>query len=217
MLEKNRPADALTVKHIDRCLSCLACMTTCPSDVNYMHLVDGDEEPYRKDFSKAARGSSVPGASWRCFFTLNRFRLALAVAPLARSFYKPTEFVEPFVLSITASLRRAGKGVRLVIGNGAAKAIDDGLASLIARAIATRNMFLAGRDDSIDAMASRLGVRRDYVAVLVRLSYLSPEIIGAILAGQQPVELTPTRLVMLSRNLPHDWQEQRRLLGFAPA
>jgi hypothetical protein len=57
--------------------------------------------------------------------------------------------------------------VRLVIGNGAAKAIDDGLASLIARAIATRNMFLAGRDDSIDAMASRLGVRRDYVAVLV--------------------------------------------------
>jgi transposase-like protein len=31
------------------------------------------------------------------------------------------------------------------------------------------------------------------------------------------IELTPTRLVMLSRNLPHDWQEQRRLLGFAPA
>ncbi len=76
-------------------------------------------------------------------------------------------------------------------------------------------MFLAGRDDSIDAMASMLGVRRDYVAVLVRLSYLSPEIVRAILVGQQPVELTPTRLVMLSRNLPHDWQEQRRLLGFA--
>jgi hypothetical protein len=40
------------------------------------------------------------------------------------------------------------------------------------------------------------------VAVLVRLSYLSPEIVGAILAGQQPVELTSTRLVMLSRDLP---------------
>ena len=78
--------------------------------------------------------------------------------------------IEPLVLSITASLRRAGKGMRLVIGNGAAKAIDGGLASLIARAIASRNMFLTGRDDSIDAMASRLGVRRDYVAVLVRLS-----------------------------------------------
>ncbi len=40
MLEKDRPADAETVLHIDRCLSCLACMTTCPSGVNYMHLVD---------------------------------------------------------------------------------------------------------------------------------------------------------------------------------
>jgi site-specific DNA recombinase len=125
--------------------------------------------------------------------------------------------IEPLALSITASLRRAGKGVRMVIGNGAAKAIDDGLASLIARAIATRNMLLAGRDDSIDAMASRLGVRRDYLAVLVRLSYLSPEIVRAIVAGEQPIELTPTRLVALSRNLPHDWQEQRRLLGFSPA
>ena len=75
-----------------------------------------------------------------------------------------------------------------MIGAGAAKAIDDGLASLIARAIATRDMLLAGRDDSIEAMASRLGVRRDYLAVLVRLSYLSPEIVGAILVGQQPIE-----------------------------
>ena len=116
-----------------------------------------------------------------------------------------------------ASLRRAGKGVRLVIGGGAAKAVDGGLASLIARTIATRNMLLTGRDDSIDAMASRLGVRRDYLAVLMRLSYLSPEIILAILNGEQPNELTPTRLAALSRDLPHDWREQRLLLGFAPA
>src|SRR6186713_3750721 len=40
MLENNRPATAEVVKHIDRCLSCLSCMTTCPSGVNYMHLVD---------------------------------------------------------------------------------------------------------------------------------------------------------------------------------
>jgi glycolate oxidase iron-sulfur subunit len=40
MLEKNRPPTREVVKHIDRCLSCLACMTTCPSGVNYMHLVD---------------------------------------------------------------------------------------------------------------------------------------------------------------------------------
>src|SRR5438477_3687021 len=40
MLENDRPATAEVVKHLDRCLSCLACMTTCPSGVHYMHLVD---------------------------------------------------------------------------------------------------------------------------------------------------------------------------------
>ena len=40
MLEKDKPPTAEVVKHIDRCLSCLACMTTCPSGVHYMHLVD---------------------------------------------------------------------------------------------------------------------------------------------------------------------------------
>ena len=40
MLENNRVPDEKTVQHIDRCLSCLSCMTTCPSGVHYMHLVD---------------------------------------------------------------------------------------------------------------------------------------------------------------------------------
>lgn len=40
MLENEKPANEQIVKHIDRCLSCLSCMTTCPSGVNYMHLVD---------------------------------------------------------------------------------------------------------------------------------------------------------------------------------
>src|SRR5262252_10557784 len=54
MLEKDRPATAEVVKHIDRCLSCLACMTTCPSGVHYMHLVDQArdriEATYRRPF-----------------------------------------------------------------------------------------------------------------------------------------------------------------------
>jgi len=44
MLENNRVPDEKTVRHIDRCLSCLACMTTCPSGVHYMHLVDHARE-----------------------------------------------------------------------------------------------------------------------------------------------------------------------------
>ena len=52
MLEHERPATREVVKHIDRCLSCLACMTTCPSGVHYMHLVDHArvhiEQTYRR-------------------------------------------------------------------------------------------------------------------------------------------------------------------------
>jgi glycolate oxidase iron-sulfur subunit len=56
MLELGGPVSSETVKHIDRCLSCLGCMTTCPSGVNYMHLVDHGrrhiEEYYRRPWSE---------------------------------------------------------------------------------------------------------------------------------------------------------------------
>ena len=52
MLEKNRPPTAEVVKHIDRCLSCLSCMTTCPSGVNYMHLVDQARARIEKDYRR---------------------------------------------------------------------------------------------------------------------------------------------------------------------
>jgi glycolate oxidase iron-sulfur subunit len=58
MLEHDRPATAEVVKHIDRCLSCLSCMTTCPSGVHYMHLVDHArvhiEETYRRPWADRA-------------------------------------------------------------------------------------------------------------------------------------------------------------------
>ncbi len=106
MLEKGEPATAETVKHIDRCLSCLSCMTTCPSGVNYMHLVDDArahvEETYqapivRKDVARAAclrhaatrplppgadRGEARAGRSRRCSARrLKRVEAMLALAP----------------------------------------------------------------------------------------------------------------------------------------
>jgi len=56
MLENNRPANEKIVKHIDRCLSCYSCMTTCPSGVNYMHLIDHGrshiEKTYKRPFNE---------------------------------------------------------------------------------------------------------------------------------------------------------------------
>ncbi len=120
-------------------------------------------------------------------------------------------------LSITATLRRAGKGIRLVIGNGTADGTDNRLVGLLRDAFTTREALLSGRDDSIDAMASRLGVRRLHLTSLFRLSYLSPQIVRAILNGEQTADLTAARLMSFAKDLPQDWREQWRHLGFASA
>lgn len=86
MLEKNRPADALTVKHIDRCLSCLACMTACPSGVNYMHLVDGARSHIERTFRRPLADRLLRALLGSVLPYPNRFRLALAAAHLARPF-----------------------------------------------------------------------------------------------------------------------------------
>ena len=52
MLENNKPANEKIVKHIDRCLSCYSCMTTCPSGVNYMHLIDHGRKHIEKTYKR---------------------------------------------------------------------------------------------------------------------------------------------------------------------
>jgi site-specific DNA recombinase len=123
--------------------------------------------------------------------------------------------LDPIVVSIGAKLRRTGKGKRLVIENSAEAEVNAGLAALIGEAFAVWNQLLSGSDDSIEAMSGRIGMNKGRLTSLIRLSYLAPEIVGALLAGRHPIELTPTRLLRLSRNLPQDWMEQRRFLGLA--
>jgi len=84
MLENDRPADARTVKHIDRCLSCLACMTTCPSGVHYMHLVDHARAHIEKTYRRPWRERALRWVLARVLPYPMRFRLALAGAKLAR-------------------------------------------------------------------------------------------------------------------------------------
>src|SRR4051794_17839429 len=84
MLEGGKPATPEVVQHVDRCLSCLSCMTTCPSGVNYMHLVDHARtyientytRPWPERMLRRALGVLLPYP--------RRFRLALRAAMLAR-------------------------------------------------------------------------------------------------------------------------------------
>ena len=86
MLENGRPADKEVVTHVDRCLSCLSCVTTCPSGVDYMHLVDHArqhiEETYKRPvlnrLTRAVLAAVLPYPA--------RFRVALRLARIGRPF-----------------------------------------------------------------------------------------------------------------------------------
>src|SRR6266498_3442731 len=77
MLENDRPATAEVVKHIDRCLSCLACMTTCPSGVHYMHLVDHARAHIEETFSRPWADRAIRAVLAAVLPYPGRFRAAL--------------------------------------------------------------------------------------------------------------------------------------------
>jgi glycolate oxidase iron-sulfur subunit len=93
MLESGAPATPETVKHLDRCLSCLSCMTTCPSGVHYMHLVDEArahvEETYKRPiFERLLRNVLAYTKPRPRLFRLSLIaaKLASPLAPVATSF-----------------------------------------------------------------------------------------------------------------------------------
>ena len=86
MLEQGRPADERTVRHIDRCLSCLACMTTCPSGVHYMHLVDHAREYIEQTYRRPLSDRMLRWLLAQILPHPMRFRLALLGAKIGRPF-----------------------------------------------------------------------------------------------------------------------------------
>src|SRR5213593_299532 len=84
MLENGKPATAKVVKHIDRCLSCLSCMTTCPSGVHYMHLVDHARRHIEKTYVRDLRDRFVRALLAHVLPYRGRFKLALVGASIVR-------------------------------------------------------------------------------------------------------------------------------------
>ncbi|MBS29178.1 MAG: glycolate oxidase iron-sulfur subunit [Alphaproteobacteria bacterium] len=84
MLEADAPADEEVVRHVDRCLSCLSCMTTCPSGVHYQHLVDHGRKHIEETYTRPAFERMIRWAlAWSIPYP-RRFRMVLAAALLAR-------------------------------------------------------------------------------------------------------------------------------------
>ena len=113
-------------------------------------------------------------------------------------------------------MKRRGIEMRLVIeGEYSLRTnADRTLIKTIARAHAWSSELLSRRIASMAEIASRDGVSDSYVKKLMPLAFLAPEIITAIVAGQQSVDLLTEKLVK-QIDLPLEWTAQKRALGFA--
>jgi len=86
MLENDRPASESVVKHVDRCLSCLSCMSTCPSGVNYMHLVDHARTHIERTFKRPLFERTVRGLLASVMPFPAKFGVLLRLANLGKMF-----------------------------------------------------------------------------------------------------------------------------------
>ncbi len=114
---------------------------------------------------------------------------------------------------IPVQIRRRGVEMKLVITNGDIARTDPALIKAIARARTWFDELQSGQAKSAQDIATRYNTSSRYVGHLLPLAFLAPDIIEAIVAGRQPADLTVEALVK-HIDLPADWSEQRRLLGF---
>ncbi len=106
MLESGRPAAELEARHVDRCLSCLSCMTTCPSGVNYMHLVDHArahiEKTYRRPWHDRLLRAALATVLPRPWLLRAGMLAGGLVSPLLQRIISPTS---PLASPLTRRLR----------------------------------------------------------------------------------------------------------------
>ncbi len=94
---------------------------------------------------------------------------------------------------------------------GKAPAPNAKLIKLVAHAHAWLDAVTSGRVASINELGGQLKRSRTYISPVIRVAFLAPDITESILAGTQPVDLKSADLL---NNLPLDWPDQRRVLGF---
>ncbi|MGH8610853.1 MAG: recombinase family protein [Gammaproteobacteria bacterium] len=116
------------------------------------------------------------------------------------------------VLTIPARLKRTGIEMRMVVEDGSEPAnVDPVLVRLLLRAYAIRARLLEEPSLPLKEIAAEEAISSSYATRLLRLAFLAPDIVTAILNGRHPPQLTANRLMDDTR-LPLDWTAQRKLL-----
>jgi len=111
-------------------------------------------------------------------------------------------------------IKRRGVEMRLVINADGPARTDSTLIKTIVRAHKWFDDIITGRAKNMAEIASQEGTEKSYVAKVMNLAFLAPDIIESIIAGRQPADLTVERLTK-HIDLPLDWTKQRQLLGFS--
>jgi hypothetical protein len=141
--------------------------------------------------------------------------LGLAQDPDRASGDVPTDQSELITILLPVSFRRRAQGEKLIIAAGDAPASNPD--QQLIRAVATSHSWFSKIRDggiaSLRELAERQGMDRSDTGRILRLAFLAPDIVEAILQGRQPRDLTYKRLMRL-RILPVSWAEQRESLGF---
>jgi DNA invertase Pin-like site-specific DNA recombinase len=152
-----------------------------------------------------------------------RIRIQISRNELMAKLGAPTELInrrnEFWTCEVPYKLRNRGRQLRILpdgIAHVVASEPDPTLLKLLRRAHDWRQQLETGRPKTISDLAASNGINASYFTRVLRIAYLAPDIIQAIVDGKQPPELTANRLVGL-KNLPIDWPGQREYLGFPAA
>lgn len=161
MLENGRPADKELVTHVDRCLSCLACMTTCPSGVNYMHLVDHARAHIEKTYRRPLADRLIRAVLAFVLPHPGRFRAALKLARFGQPFaglFENSKALKPLAAmlrlaptTVPAPSASAKPGVRSV-----AKGPRRGRVALLAGC--AQQVLEPGINEATVSLLNRLGI-----------------------------------------------------------
>ena len=129
---------------------------------------------------------------------------------------KPTnESDDVLTLTVKARLKRVGREMRMLVENSDDQtSADPGLLRIIARAQHIHQGLLQNTDLTVPIIAGQEHVTIGYISRLLRLPSLAPDIITAIVNGKNPPQLTAKKLMRMALQIPIEWTEQRKLLGF---
>src|SRR5262245_27706698 len=118
-------------------------------------------------------------------------------------------------LKVPARLQRVGREMKMLVksSDNETKA-DPALLRIVTRAHELQERVIQNNDLTLHAIASQEHVTPGYISRLLRLPSLAPDIITAMVNGKNPPQLTAKKLMRLALELPVDWIEQRKLLGF---